>query len=783
MVKDQMVASLHSASFLGTVDGACDPKAAEILGGNYTLLEDGTALTYKCPQGQYPHPTQFRFCKNGNQWSLLTDREGRTVEKAECRAIRCVRPLEFENGVFEIFQQFYEINQELKFTCYDGHKLRGPQIRTCLPTGKWSGETAVCDDGTGHCPDPGIPIGARKYGTEYKPGSTVRYQCSRGLSLIGSKERVCQKSGIWSGSEPECRSPFTFDSKEEITTKFLPSLIEVALSASQGAPANKSDSLNIYFLLDASESFGRKRFIKAKEALVKLIQKLSSYDILPNYGIVTFATESRMVLRTTHPQSSDADWVSERLGSISIDAHELKPGTNIANGLQFVYEMMIMQDMEEKRRGLNPTPVSTTARHIIILLTDGNYNLGGPPFLIIQQIKEFLNIGRPSENPRDDHLDLYNVGSSSSATLLQIDIAESSPNPRDDRLDVYVFGNGHNINTEAINELASHKPNERHGFILKDLDELKEVLEKSLDDGESLPMCGFSPGEEAVNDYEKYPWFARIVINELRQEICKGVIVSDQDILTAAHCLAGVNGIEDISVILGTTNFAVAEIRRHPEYNSQKVKNKRTPEFYDYDVALVKLKEKQLPSFARPVCLPCTIETTRILRKPHPQTTCKDHEEELLYDGNIHSLFITPCEYSSGQKSGLLQRNVWIKNGEKKMACNLDAEKAKRYEKVANISEMVSEHFLCTGGTDPQVDPNVCSNDSGGPLLIQRRLRYVQLGVISWSVVDTCEFDRSLLCDSEPVKKSPPHARDFHINIFKILPWLKEQLGTEVEFL
>ncbi|ETE62513.1 hypothetical protein L345_11729 [Ophiophagus hannah] len=373
--------------------------------------------------------------------------------------------------------------------------------------------------------------------------------------------------------------------------------------------------------------------------------------------------------------------------------------------------MMIMQEMEEKRRGLNPTPVSTTAHHIIILLTDGIYNLGGPPSLVIQQIKEFLNIGRSTENPRDDRLDHYNVGSSSSATVLQIDVGGSSPNSRDDHLDIYVFGNGHDISMEAINELASHKPNERHSFILKDLDELQEVLEKSLDNDESLPMCGFSLGEEAVNDYEKYPWFARIVINEPRQEICKGVVVSNRDILTAAHCLAGVNGIEDISVILGTTNFAVAEIRRHPEYNSQKVKNKGTPEFYDYDVALVKLKETCLPSFARPVCLPCTIETTRILRKPHPQTTCKDHEEELLYDGNIPSVFITPCEYSSGQKSGFLQRNVWIKNGEKKMACNLDAEKAKQYEKVANISEVVSEHFLCTGGIDPRVDPNVCSCD------------------------------------------------------------------------
>ncbi|KAG8127651.1 putative Complement factor B protein, partial [Naja naja] len=610
-----------------TVDGDCDPKAAEILGGNYTVLEDGTTLAYDCAQGQYPYPTQFRFCENGNQWSDLKDREDRT--------------------------QFYEINQELKYTCYGGYQLLGPQMRTCLPTGKWSGETAI----SGDCRNPGIPIGAQKYGTAYQVGGTVRYQCSRGLSLIGSKERVCQESGIWSGSEPECR-------------KLWP-----------------------------------KKINQGQGSIVE----------------------------------------------INPEVHERKPGTNIANGLRFVYEMMIMQDVEEKRRGLNPTPVSTSVHHILIVLTDGNYNLGGFPSMIIQEMKEPPN-----------------VESSSPATVPQTDVGGSSPSPYDDRLDVYVFGNGHDVNTEVINELASHKPSERHSFILKDLDELKEVLEKSLDDGESLPMCGISPGKEAVNDYEKYPWFARIVIN---------------DILTAAHCLAGVNGIENISVILGTTIFAVAEIQRHPQYNSQKVKNKGTPEFYDYDVALIKLKEKRLPSFARPVCLPCTIETTQILRKPHPQTTCKDHEQELLYAGNIPSVFITPCEYSSGQKSGLLQRTVQIKNGEKKIACNLDAKKAKRYENVTNISEVVREHFLCTGGIDPNTDPNVCSYDAGGPLLIQKRLRYIQVGVISWSVVDACTFNRSLLCNSEPTKILPSYARDFHINIFKILPWLKQHLGTKVKFL
>lgn len=73
---------------LDTVAGSCDPKAAEIIGGNYTLLEDGTTLIYECPQGQYPHPTQFRFCKDDNHWSPLKGRDGGIVEQAVCQGTR-----------------------------------------------------------------------------------------------------------------------------------------------------------------------------------------------------------------------------------------------------------------------------------------------------------------------------------------------------------------------------------------------------------------------------------------------------------------------------------------------------------------------------------------------------------------------------------------------------------------------------------------------------------------------------------------------------------------------
>jgi component factor B len=56
--------------------------------------------------------------------------------------------------------------------------------------------------------------------------------------------------------------------------------------------------------------------------------------------------------------------------------------------------------------------------------------------------------------------------------------------------------------------------------------------------------------------------------------------------------------------------------------------------------------------------------------------------------------------------------------------------------------------------------------------MIHGTLSLLQVGVISWGVVDVCK-------DQRQQRQVPAHARDFHINLFQVLPWLKEKLKDE----
>lgn len=66
-----------------------------------------------------------------------------------------------------------------------------------------------CLFSAGRCVD----VGTVKYGTRQGSGtsygSSVSFSCNSGYGIVGSAQRTCQQSGIWSGQQPRCVREYT----------------------------------------------------------------------------------------------------------------------------------------------------------------------------------------------------------------------------------------------------------------------------------------------------------------------------------------------------------------------------------------------------------------------------------------------------------------------------------------------------------------------------------------------------------------------------------------------
>lgn len=54
------------------------------------------------------------------------------------------------------------------------------------------------------CSDPGVPAGGVRTGNLFGIDDKVTYRCNGRLHLVGSRERVCQSDGQWTGAEANC---------------------------------------------------------------------------------------------------------------------------------------------------------------------------------------------------------------------------------------------------------------------------------------------------------------------------------------------------------------------------------------------------------------------------------------------------------------------------------------------------------------------------------------------------------------------------------------------------
>lgn len=644
----------------------------------------------------------------------------------------------------------HPVGSNLSFECEDGFVLRGSPVRQCRPNGMWDGETAVCDNGAGHCPNPGVSVGSVRTGSRFGLGDKVSYRCSSNLVLTGSAERECQGSGVWSGTEPICRQPYSYDFPEDVAPVLGTSLSHLLGSTNptqkkkesvgRKIQIQRSGHLNLYLLLDASQSVKEEDFSIFKNSTTLMVDRIFSFEINVSVAIITFASKPKTIMSVLHENSRDVIEVIHCLDNINYKDHENGTGTNIYEALNSVY---IMMNNQMQRLGMN-TVAWQEIRHVIILLTDGKSNMGGSPKRAVDNIKEVLNINQK----RNDYLDIYAIG----VGKLDVDWRE-------------------------LNQLGSKKDGERHAFILQDTKALYQVFEHMLDVSQLTDtICGVGNMSANASAQERTPWHVTIKPRSL--ETCRGSLISDQWVLTAAHCFRNANQDRSLwRVNVGDPNshlgkdFEIENVVIAPGFDVLAKKHQGILEFYGDDIALLKLAQKvKMSTHARPICLPCTVGANLALRRP-PGITCRDHESLLLNTLSVPAHFVA-------LNGGKL--NVNLKMGTEWTSCiEVISQEKNTFPNLTDVREVVTDQFLCSGTGE---DEHPCRGESGGAVFLERKFRFFQVGLVSWGLYNPCGNSGKNSRKRAPRGQVPP-PRDFHINLFRMQPWLRQHLEGVLNFL
>ena len=248
----------------------------------------------------------------------------------------------------------------------------------------------------------------------------------------------------------------------------------------------------------------------------------------------------------------------------------------------------------------------------------------------------------------------------------------------------------------------------------------------SLDNQENFTeFCGVqSPKTKIFNGREafsgQFPWMVHLSINYTDGDEngrCGGSLVSDQWILTAAHCFEELySTIDSIEIQIGRSNlsnsnenfltFAPDEIHSHPCFVGLQ-------DLWNFDFALVKLPRKinfLNSSKIRPICLPSSENECQ------QSTTSESNGIDSCFVGEIAGWGVTR---GNGDPSEVLQ------TGNLTIAPRSTCDQYHRSD--------LSEAQICANG-----DSNICIGDSGSPLMCRRRrgggngTGYYQIGISSW---------------------------------------------------
>ncbi|CAF1601517.1 unnamed protein product [Adineta ricciae] len=240
-------------------------------------------------------------------------------------------------------------------------------------------------------------------------------------------------------------------------------------------------------------------------------------------------------------------------------------------------------------------------------------------------------------------------------------------------------------------------------------------------------------GDDAI--WHTWPWMVALFTNPRKGWSCAGVLVNENTILTAAHCLlhakvSEIKAIIGVHTILGKLNplnyYSVKSVHRHPNFEDC-CKN---------DIAVIKLTKSLLygPKI-NSVCLPIS-----------PYLSVKDDDELVNRTGVI-------IGWGDSSKNGLTNmiKSFTLQQADIRIFSNESCRQA--YD---TIFDPATE--ICAGDYDQRTD--TMSGDSGGPLLIRESNgRWILLGITSYGSAT-----------------SPQQAPGVYVKISAFTQWLEPYL-------
>ncbi|XP_077998486.1 chymotrypsinogen A-like [Glandiceps talaboti] len=204
-----------------------------------------------------------------------------------------------------------------------------------------------------------------------------------------------------------------------------------------------------------------------------------------------------------------------------------------------------------------------------------------------------------------------------------------------------------------------------------------------------------------------YPWIASLQVEDTfngetyTYHRCGGVLIAEQWILTAAHCVYGITGIR-IYVVLGAHDLTKSEGTEQRIKASQLYFNK------DYDNIKI-LNDLGLIKLQKPAELNRYVKIVTLASKENEPGNCvaSGWGSKTIEGDTSHLLRETTVDVIANKKC----QEIWFE-------------------------EKITGGMLCAGSQTK----GICAGDSGGPLMCKKNKKWSMYGISSWGA-DECGLE------------------------------------------